>query len=97
VGTELEIPPTPGLKIRRFGHGERRRKAREEVAVVLTSGHTLGAHEALGRPYALPGFLEVVHCLFEDAVFVGHDLSIRIGSILRSPDYFAFSTPTACC
>jgi hypothetical protein len=30
-------------------------------------------------PYALPGFLEVVHRLFEDGVFVGHDRSIRAG------------------
>ena len=25
----LEIPPTPGLEVRRFCHGERRREARE--------------------------------------------------------------------
>ena len=36
----------------------------EEVAVVLAIGHALGAHEALGRPDALSGFLEVVHRLF---------------------------------
>jgi hypothetical protein len=35
----LEIPPTPGLEVRGFCHGERRRKAREEVAVVLAIGH----------------------------------------------------------
>ena len=58
--------------------------------MVLALGHTLRAHEALGRPDALPGFLEVVHRLFEDGVFVGHDQSIRVG-ILRSPDCFAFS------
>ena len=37
----LEIPPTPGLEVRRFGHGERRREARKKVAVVLAIGHTL--------------------------------------------------------
>src|SRR5215204_7207511 len=31
---QLEIPPAPGFEVRRFCHGERRRKAREEVAVV---------------------------------------------------------------
>ena len=46
-------------------------------------------HEALGRPDALPGFLEVVHRFFEDDVFVGHEKSIRVG-ILRSPDRFTF-------
>jgi hypothetical protein len=40
--------------------------------MVLAIGHTLLAHEALGRPYTLAGFLEVVHRLFEDLVFVGH-------------------------
>ena len=84
------IPPTPGLEIRSLGHGERRRKAREKVTVILTIGYTLRTHKALGRPYALPGFLEVVHRLFEDGVFVGHEKSIR-ASILRSPDCFAFS------
>ena len=69
----LEIPPTPGLEIRGFGHGERRRVAREEVTVVLAIGHALRAHEALSRPDALPGLLEVVHRLFEDGVFVGHE------------------------
>ena len=50
----------------------------------------LRAHEALGRPDALPGLLEVVHRLFEDHGFVGHDLSIRPG-ILRSVNCLAFS------
>jgi hypothetical protein len=59
-------------RVRRFGHGERRREAREEVAVVLAIGHTLRAHEALGCPDALPGFLEVVHRLIKDGVFVGY-------------------------
>jgi hypothetical protein len=31
------IPPTPGLEVCSFGHGERRRKAREEVAVFSPS------------------------------------------------------------
>jgi hypothetical protein len=69
----LEIPPAPGLEVCSLCHGERRREAREEVAVVLTIGHTLRTHEALSRPDALPGFLEVVHRLFEDGVFVGHE------------------------
>jgi hypothetical protein len=72
VGTELEIPPAPGLEVCCFGHGERRRKARKKVAVVLAFGHALRAHEALGRHDALPGFLEVVHRYFEDGVFVCH-------------------------
>jgi hypothetical protein len=58
--------------------------------VVLAIGHTLRAQEALSRPDALPGFLEVVHRLLEDGVFIDHDRSIRVG-ILRSPDYFALS------
>ena len=58
--------------------------------MVLAIGHALRAHEALGRPDALPGFLEVVHRFFEYGVFAGHDLSIRVG-IPRSPDCFAFS------
>jgi hypothetical protein len=45
--------------------------------VVLAIGHALRAHEALGRPDTLSGFLEVVHRLFEDGVFVGHARSIR--------------------
>jgi hypothetical protein len=45
--------------------------------VVLAIGHTLRVHEALGSPDALPGFLEVVHRLFEDGVFVSHEKSIR--------------------
>jgi hypothetical protein len=57
--------------------------------VVLAISHALSAHEALGCPDALAGFLEVVHSLFEDGVFVGHDLSIRVG-IIRSPDCFTF-------
>jgi hypothetical protein len=57
--------------------------------VVLAFGHALRAHQALSRPDALAGFLEVVHRLFEDGVFVGHDQSIRVG-ILRSPDCFTF-------
>jgi hypothetical protein len=58
--------------------------------VVLAIGHALRAHEALSRPDALSGFLEVVHRLFEDGVFVGHDESIRAGFV-RSPDYCVFS------
>ena len=58
--------------------------------MVLAIGHTLRAHEALGRPDALPGFLEVVHRLFEDGVFLGHGLSIRAG-IFRSPEHCVFS------
>jgi hypothetical protein len=38
---QLELPPTPGLEVCRFGHGERRGEARKEVAVVLAIGHTL--------------------------------------------------------
>jgi hypothetical protein len=58
--------------------------------VVLAFGHALRAHEALSCSDALPGFLEVVHRLFEDGVFICHDRSIRTGSILRSLDYFVF-------
>ena len=87
----LEIPTAPGLKVYGFCHGKRRREARKKVAVVLAIGHTLGAHEALGRSDALPGFLEVVHRLFENGVFVGHALSIRTSGSLRSLDCFAFS------
>ena len=47
------------------------------------------AHEALGRPDALPSFLEVIHRLFEDGVFFGHDKSIRTSGI-RSLDAFVF-------
>jgi hypothetical protein len=57
--------------------------------VVLAFHHALRAHEALSRPDALSGLLEVVHRLFENGVFVGHDQSIRSG-ILRSLDCFAF-------
>jgi hypothetical protein len=49
----LEIPPTPSLEVCGFGHGERRREAREKVAVVLAVGHTIRAHQALSRPDAL--------------------------------------------
>jgi hypothetical protein len=56
--------------------------------MVLTIHHTLRAHEALGRPDALPGFLEVVHRLFENGIFVVHDMTIRPGSV-RSLDCFA--------
>jgi hypothetical protein len=45
--------------------------------VVLAIGHALRAHAALGRPDALTCLLEVVHRLFENCVFVGHDLSVR--------------------
>jgi hypothetical protein len=58
--------------------------------VVLAIGHALRTHEALGRPYSLPGFLEVVHSLFEDSVFFGHDQSIRSG-VFCSLACFAFS------
>jgi hypothetical protein len=78
LSNQLETPPTPGLEVRCFGHGERRRKA----------------HEAMGRPDALSGFLEVVHRLFENGVFVSHDRSIRISSVLRSLDCSAFSAST---
>jgi hypothetical protein len=88
-GGWLEIPATPGLKVCGFCHGERRREARKKVAVVLAIGHTLRAHQALGRPDALPCFLEVVYRFFEKGVFVDHDKSIRIG-ILRSPYWFTF-------
>ena len=57
--------------------------------MVLAIGHALRAYEALGCSDALPGFLEVVHRLFEDGVFVGHERSIRTG-ILRSLDCFTF-------
>jgi hypothetical protein len=63
--------------------------------VVLAIGHALRAHEALSRPDALSGFLEVVHSFFEDGVFIGHEKSIRAGSILRSLDCFAFSGENA--
>jgi hypothetical protein len=45
--------------------------------VVIAISHALRAHEALSRPYALSGFLEVVHRFFEDGVFICHDRSIR--------------------
>jgi hypothetical protein len=87
---ELEVPPTPGFEVGCFGRGERCREAREKVAIVLAIGHALRAHEALSRPDTLSGFLEVVHRLFENGVFVSHDQSIRVG-ILRSPDCLALS------
>ena len=62
--------------------------------MVLAIGHALRAHKALGRPDALPGFLEVVHSLFEDGVFVGHNRSIRT-RILRSLGCFACSRERA--
>jgi hypothetical protein len=57
--------------------------------VVLAIVHTLRAQEALGRPDAPSGFLEVIHRLFENGVFVGHDQSIRVGILRRvgEPDY----------
>jgi hypothetical protein len=58
--------------------------------VDLALGHPLRAHEALSRSDSLSSFLEIVHRLFEDGVFVGHDQSIRAG-ILRSLDCFIFS------
>jgi hypothetical protein len=62
--------------------------------MVLAIGHALRSHEALSRPYALPGFLEIVHSLVKDGVFVGHDQSIREGSV-RSLDCFASHASTA--
>jgi hypothetical protein len=59
--------------------------------VVLAFGHTLRAHQALSRPDTLSGFLEVVHRLVKNGVFVGHDKSIRSGDKIRSLDCFAFS------
>jgi hypothetical protein len=59
--------------------------------VVLAFRHALRAHEALSRSDALSGLLEVIHRLFEDGVFVSHDRSTRISSVLRSVDYFALS------
>jgi hypothetical protein len=64
MSTELEIPPTPRFEVCCFCHGERRRKACMKITVILAFGHALRAHEALSRPYTLPGFLEVVHRLF---------------------------------
>jgi hypothetical protein len=57
--------------------------------VVLAFSHALRAHEALSRSDALPGFLEVVHRLVKDGVFVGHEQSIRVG-IVRLLDCFIF-------
>ena len=83
---QLEILAAPGLEVCGFSHRERRREAREEVAVVLAIGHALRAHEALGRPDALSGFLEVVHSLFENGAIVGHEKSIRVDSVLPRLD-----------
>jgi hypothetical protein len=58
--------------------------------VVFAISHPLRAQKALSRTNALPGFFEVLHSLFENGVFVGHDHSIRSG-IFRSPDYCVFS------
>ena len=58
--------------------------------MVLAIGHALRAHETLSRSDTLPGFLEVVHRLFESGVFFGHERNRRVGSI-RSLDCFAFS------
>jgi hypothetical protein len=60
--------------------------------VVLSIGHTLRAHEALGCPDAPGslGFLEVVHRLFEDGVFVGQpttSFAEQAGARLRSAPY----------
>jgi hypothetical protein len=62
--------------------------------VVFAIGYTLRAHEALSCPDALSGFFEIVHRLFEDTVFLGHDLSIGVGNFL-SLDCFAFSRENA--
>jgi hypothetical protein len=70
---ELKFPSTPGFEVGSLGDGERRGEPRKKVAMVLAIGHALRAHEALSRPDALPGFLEVVHRLIEDGVFVGHE------------------------
>jgi hypothetical protein len=51
--------------------------------VVLAFGHTLRTHQALSCSDALPGFLEVVHRLVKDGVFVAHDKSIRTGGMFR--------------
>ena len=41
--------------------------------MVFAIGHTLRAHEALSCPDTLSGFLEVVHRLVKDGIFVGHE------------------------
>ena len=84
----LKIPPTTRLEIRSLRHGERRREARKQVAVVYASfaSHALRAHEVLSRPDALASFLEVVHRLVKYGVFFGHERSIRIDSILPRID-----------
>jgi hypothetical protein len=58
------------------------KKARKEVAVVLALPHAMRAHEVLSCSNAHSGYFEVIHGLFEDGVFVGHDQSILTGSIL---------------
>ena len=65
------------------------KKARKEVAVVLAlphAMHAMRAHEVLSCSNAHSGYFEVIHRLFEDGVFVGHDQSrhqsIWTGSIL---------------
>jgi hypothetical protein len=63
--------------------------------VVLAIGHAIRAHEALSRPDALSGLLEVVHRLFENRILVSHEQSIRVG-ILQSLHCFAFSHKHAC-
>jgi hypothetical protein len=59
--------------------------------VVLAIGHTVRTHKALGCPDALSGFLQVIHRLVKDGVFVSHEKSIRVGGILRSPDHCVVS------
>ena len=49
--------------------------------MVLAIGHVLRAHEALGCFDALPSFLEVVHRLLKDGVFVGNDKSVQPGRV----------------
>ena len=91
-----KIPPAPGLEIRSLRHGERRREARKQVAVVYASfaSHALRAHEVLSRPDALASFLEVVHRLVKYGVFFGHERSIRIDSILPRIDGSGY--PSGC-
>src|SRR5687768_16816204 len=87
--SSLEIPAASGLEVRSFCHSKRRRKACKKVAVVLAFRHALRAHESLGRPDALPGFLEIVHRLFEEGVFILRPRSIRTLSIFRLLNSFA--------
>ena len=51
--------------------------------MVFAIGHALRAHEALGCPDALPGLLGVIHRVFENGVFIGHDQSIWVGILQR--------------